>query len=174
MVPRVRPNLGGHHGRSPPDRPIDNCRRLRARPQTRQHSIQCPPRNDNCRARPRRVCRGLRFGDHRLAVGDGQSAAAPDGGRHPLARRRFDIHDLRRRLHGFGNVRSLEPQDRHADRRRRHDLLHLVDPASAKRRAADHRASLDRSRRRICRLGAVPDRRRADAGSAPANLRRRL
>jgi hypothetical protein len=44
----------------------------------------------------------------------------------------------------------------------------------ANRRAVDHRASLDRSRRRICRLGAVPDRRGADAGTAPANIRRRL
>jgi len=50
----------------------------------------------------------------------------------------------------------------------------LLIPVGAKRRAADHRASLDRSRRRICCLGAVPDRRRADAVTAPAHLRRRL
>ena len=50
----------------------------------------------------------------------------------------------------------------------------LLIPVGAKRRAADHRASLDRSRRRICCLGAVPVRRRADAVTAPAHLRRRL
>ena len=50
----------------------------------------------------------------------------------------------------------------------------LLIPVGAKRRAADHRVSLDRSRRRICCLGAVPDRRRADAVTAPAHLRRRL
>ncbi len=50
----------------------------------------------------------------------------------------------------------------------------LVHPAGANFRAADHRASVDRPWRRRRRHGGVPDRRRADAGAAPAHLQRGL
>ena len=53
-------------------------------------------------------------------------------------------------------------------------LLHADDPAGAKRRAIDHHSFVDRYCRRLCRLGGVPDRRRADAGAAPAHLWRDL
>ena len=54
------------------------------------------------------------------------------------------------------------------------DLFHPADPAGAKRRAADHPAPADRHRRRRRRFGGVPDRRRTDAGAAPAHLWRDL
>jgi len=53
-------------------------------------------------------------------------------------------------------IRPLEPQDDYADRRYCHDVLHAADPAGANLRAADHRATVDRHRRRRRRLGGVP------------------
>ena len=97
--------------------------------------------------------------------------AAPDRHRHPLARCRPDLHAVHRRLCVVDGIRSLEPQDDHADRRDRHDIFHTADPAGANRRAADHRASADRPWRRQRGLGGVPDRRRIDAGAAPPHLR---
>ena len=55
-------------------------------------------------------------------------------------------------------------------RRGRDNLLHLAAHLGADRRAADRRASVDRSRGRLCGLCAVPDRRRTDAGAAPATF----
>ena len=71
-------------------------------------------------------------------------------------------------------VRSLEPQGGHADRGHRQHVLHLADPAGAVGRPADRAAPADRHRPGLCDLGAVPDRRRADAGPAPPHLRRDL
>ena len=92
------------------------------------------------------------------------------GVRHPLARGRPDLHAVHRRLCRLGGIRSLEPQDDHDDRRDRDDIFHIVDPAGAKRRAADHPASADRVWRWFRRLGGVSDRRGIDAGAAPAHL----
>ena len=154
--------------------PIGNGRQLCARAQARQHSVQRLPHLDHRRARPRRLYRGLRSGDHRLAAGAGQGAAASDRLRHPLARRRPDLHAVPRRLRVLGGIRPLEPQDGHADRGDRDHVFHPADPAGAKRRAIDHPAPVDRAWRRRCGLGGVPDRRRIDAGAAPAHLRRDL
>jgi hypothetical protein len=167
-------NLGGHDGRCPLDQPIGTRRRLCARQQARQHPVQRLPHIDHRCARPRRIYRGLRSGDDRLAVGARQSAAASDRPRHTLARRRPDLHAVSRRLLVLGCVRPLESQDDHADRRGRHDVLHAADPAGANLRAADHRAPVDRYRCGRRRLGGVPDCRGIDAGAAPAHLRRDL
>ena len=96
-------------------------------------------------------------------------------GRDPLARRRLDLMLC---VGGFTASAISDHWSRrtgHADRGGRHQLFHLADPAGAKRRAADHHSPVDRSRRRrLCRVGAVPDRRRIDAGAAPAHLWRDL
>ena len=44
--------------------------------------------------------------------------------RYPISGHRVDDDDLRRRLHRVGDFRSLQPQDRHADRRGRDNPLH--------------------------------------------------
>jgi len=54
------------------------------------------------------------------------------------------------------------------------NLLHFAAHLGTDGRAADHRASADGPRGRICRLCAVPNCRRADAGAASAHLQRRL
>ncbi len=54
------------------------------------------------------------------------------------------------------------------------DLSDPADPAGAECRAADHPALADRGGRGRRRFGGVPDRRRADAGAAPAHLCRSL
>ncbi len=81
---------------------------------------------------------------------------------------------MRRRVHRRGDFRPLEPAHRHAARGGGDQLFHAADPAGAERRAADHHSPVDRSGDRLCRLGAVSDRRRADAGAAPAHLWRNL
>ena len=52
----------------------------------------------------------------------------------------------------------------------RNDVFFLADPAGAKRRTIDHPASVDRPWRWRRGFGAVPDRRRIDAGATPAHL----
>src|SRR5580692_5433003 len=117
---------------------------------------------------------GLRSGDDRLALGAGQGTIASDRVRHPLARGRPDLNAGPRRLRVLGDIRSLQPQERDADRGGRHHVFYLADPAGAKCRAADHRASADGPWRGRRGLGGVPDRRRIDAGAASAHLQRDL
>ena len=74
-----------------------------------------------------------------IAPRAGERATAPHPGRNPLSRRRLDVDDLRRRLYRLGDLRSFQPQDHHADRRRLDHLFDLADPAGAERRAADRR-----------------------------------
>ena len=155
-------------------RAIGNAGRLCPRRQARQHPVQPLPPGGDCRARARRFCRRVRSRGDRHAPRAGERAAAPHPGRNPLSRRRLDDDDLRRRLYRLGDLRSFQPQDHHADRRRLDHLFDLADPAGAERRAADRRPPAHRPGRRLCRLGAVPDRRRIDAGAASAHLQRDL
>ena len=123
---------------------------------------------------PRRLYRRLRPRHDRLAAGAGKAAAASDPGEI-----RFLAVASTLMICVGGFIASAisdhcEPQDDHADRRRRDHFFHAADPARANCRATDRPAAVDRPRRRLCGLGAVSDRRRADAGAAPAHLRRRL
>ena len=138
-------NSGRYHDASIVDRDVGLFGQPRAWPQNGQHSVQPAPGLDHFCPLPRRPHRGLRYLSDRLVHPVGQGTAASDRHRHPLVDPRPGHHADGQRPRLLAGRRPLEPQGHAADRRDCDSVLYAPDPAGTERRAADHRAGVDRN-----------------------------